>query len=247
MKKEREILPRKISKPSILHQDASITVVNKPASVWAREGVFDDAGVFDTLAPGVEPDDVSFVQVNPLEFEVSGLVLYAANETAASALRDQFKAGRARMTFVCVVQGPLLAESGVLSNGAQPAGEKAADPRSTQWRTIDAFVGFNVIECETSSLAESHVRRDLQHAGMPLAVDDRFGGASELMLSSFKAGYRRSRRRPERALIERPSLHLAKMTIQHPDNGQDVSFDAEPPKDFRAVLNQLDRFGRIPK
>ncbi|MCA9254629.1 MAG: hypothetical protein KDA33_03285 [Phycisphaerales bacterium] len=230
---------RKRLKPIILHQDDLLIVVNKPAGVWPREGVFDDEGVFDMLAPDKDPDEVALTQVNAIECEVSGVAIYAAPEPA-DALRRQFDAGDATLVYNAIVGGPLLNESGQLP----AAGESS---HGTEWRVIDAYVGYTMIECVTSNLSEHQIRRDLQHAGMPLTVDSRYGGAMQLKLSSFKAGYRKSRRRPERPLMERPSVHLASASFRHPADGRELRFEAEPPKDFRALLNQLDRFGRIPK
>lgn len=241
MKHETPASSRKTPKPTILHKDDSLIAVNKPAGVWPREGVFDDPGVYELIAPGVDPDNVTFVQINPLEFEISGIVIYAANNAAAETIRAQFGDGTARFQYSAIVRGPVLNDSGTIA----PDNDSASS--GTIWKVRDAFVAFALLECVTSGLAEHQIRRDLQHAGMPLAVDDRFGGANHLMLSSFKAGYRKSRRRPERPLIERPSLHLASVTLRHPGNDRELTIDAEPPKDFRALLNQLDRFARVPK
>lgn len=235
--------PPKPLKPTIIHQDDALVVVNKPAGIWPREGILDSAGVFDILAPDMDAADVPFTQVNPLEVDLSGAVVYATRPAIAEAITQQFVKREARMVFRAVVGGPLLTDSGAIAPGS--TGSDAAP--ATTWRVLDAFVGFTLIACETSMLSEGQIRKDLQSAGMPLVVDDRHGGASHLMLSSFKAGYRKSRRRPEKPLIERPSAHLAQMMFRHPTDGREMAFDIEPPKDFRALLNQLDRYARVPK
>lgn len=237
---------RKQSKPSVLLQDDILTIVNKPAGIWPREGLFDDPGVFDLLAPDCDPDQVKLEQINPLDVDMSGAVIYANNAEAEAAIREQFERGSATLVYTAIVGGPLLTDAGTIAPDGNAA-TSATAPRSIEWRVIDAFVGFAILECTTSSLVEQQIRKDLQRAGMPLSVDPKFGGATELMLSSFKAGYRKSRRRPERPLIERPSVHLSKISLQHPTDGRPLTFEVEPPKDFRAALHQLDRFGRIPK
>ncbi|MCB9853051.1 MAG: RNA pseudouridine synthase [Phycisphaerales bacterium] len=239
---------RKQPKPVVLLQDDDLTIVNKPAGVWPREGIFDDPGVFDILAPDKEPDEIRFRQINPLDFEVSGAVIYANNADAEAAIREQFDSGEASLVYTAIVGGPLLADAGAIASDGNGTHESSSSShRSTGWRILDAFVGFAVIECTSSSLVEHQIRKDLQRAGMPLAVDARYGGAKELMLSSFKAGYRKSRRRPERPLIERPSVHLSNLSLLHPTDRRELTLDIEPAKDFRALLNQLDRFARIPK
>jgi 23S rRNA-/tRNA-specific pseudouridylate synthase len=132
--------------------------------------------------------------------------------------------------------GPVL---GVLS--ARPA------PPATHWTLRDSFVGFAVLDCQPLPPLPALVRAQLESAGMPLAVDSLYGGGQELLLSSFKAGYRPSQRREERPLIARVSLHAASVSFIHPATRAAVHFEAPLPKDMRATLHQLNRFGRIGK
>jgi len=81
---------------------------------------------------------------------------------------------------------------------------------------------------------------------MPLAVDPAYGGGRELMLSSFKSGYRPSRRRAEKPLLARLSLHVARIAFDHPESGSRLSLSAAPPRDFRAAVQQLAKYGRLP-
>ena len=66
---------------------------------------------------------------------------------------------------------------------------------------------------------------------------------SGLMLSVFKRGYRSKREEDERPLISRLTLHAAKLSLLHPSE-QMISVESPLPKDFRATLNQLRKFGR---
>ena len=247
--------PAKPPKPVILFQDDNIVVVNKPAEFWPREGAFDDPGVFDILPIAQDDAGAPPIQVTPLEYEVSGCVVYAFTDAVADSLRTQFADGRGAMRFDCVVQGPLLTTGGEIRAAVPPTGEAGevvqrpgddADDAVTHWRVLDTFIGFARIECIPRPADSSQVRFHLQHAGMPLAADARHGGAKQLMLSSFKAGYRRSRRHPERPLIQRPSLHAVSVSFDHPVSGAAMTFEAEFPKDYRALVHQLDRFGRLP-
>jgi len=248
--------PTKSPTPAILFQDEHLAVVNKPANVWPREGVFDEPGVWD-LIPESRESESPPVQVTPLEFDVSGCAIYAFRGEAADALRRQFADCRAGVTYDCVVNGPLLSDSGEIEarvpaslDGGAVNDAIRSDPavvNRTTWRLLDTFVAFARIECTPAQPVESQVRFHLQHAGMPLAVDPRFGGANLLMLSSFKAGYRKSRRHVERPLIQRPSLHAKSVAFKHPATGESLSLDADFAKDYKALLHQLERFGRVPR
>jgi len=238
----------KPAKPEVVHADDAIVIVNKPAGIWPREGIFDVPGVFDMF----EGESGELHQIYPLEMEVSGLVLYARSESIAAKLVAAFDSGAARVTYHCIVGISMFTEEGVMQSKIDDRAVRDSglfgncdyDVHETDWKKLDAFVGFALLACTPRQRTPLQVRKHLGDAQMPLAVDPLTGGARELKLSSFKKGYRKSKRRPERALIQRPSLHLQHITFQHPQSGDSVSVEADPPKDFRATLNQLDRYAR---
>jgi 23S rRNA pseudouridine955/2504/2580 synthase/23S rRNA pseudouridine1911/1915/1917 synthase len=61
------------------------------------------------------------------------------------------------------------------------------------------------------------------------------------MLSSIKRDYRPTRGEVERPLIARMTLHAHRLTFSD-ITGERVMLEAEPPKDFRAAVNQLRRW-----
>jgi hypothetical protein len=76
---------------------------------------------------------------------------------------------------------------------------------------------------------------------MPLAVDPLYNPtAPPLKLSAHKRDYRPTRNEEERPLIARLTLHAHKIRF-HDLAGADVEVSAEPPKDFRAAVNQLSK------
>jgi len=238
----------KPAKPEIVHTDDAIVLVNKPAGVWPREGIFDVPGVFDMFEG--EPGDLH--QIYPLEMEVSGLALYARSEAIAEKLVSAFDNGEARVYYHCIVGISMFTEEGVLQSKIDDRAVRDSglfgicdyDAHQTDWKKLDGFVGFALLECSPQQRTPLQVRKHLGDNQMHLAVDPLTGGGRELLLSSFKKGYRKSKRRPERPLIQRPSLNLQRVTFPHPESGDIVNAEAEPPKDFRATLNQLDRYAR---
>ena len=85
----------------------------------------------------------------------------------------------------------------------------------------------------------------LKSIGLPLAIDPLYNPTFNphgLYLSSFKRGYRPAAGREERPLIDRLTLHAERLRFLDLD-GNDIEVVAPLPKDFRAALNQLHRFG----
>lgn len=240
---------------NVIHDDAAVLIVDKPAGVALQT---DDAGRA-ILHDVAEDDDYDLpgetFSVHPMDADASGLVVLARSETMRDQLRGDIESGRHDLVHHAIVQAVMPAESGTIRAGIKVTDEARGRVRIdrsgrsavTLWRTLDTFVNYALLECTPRSIELCQIRAHLQHAGMPLAVDKVYGGAQHLMLSSFKSGYRRSHRHSERPLIARLSLHIAAVTMTHPTSGESLKFESRPPRDFKAAVHQLGRFGRIPK
>src|SRR5205807_2170696 len=92
------------------------------------------------------------------------------------------------------------------------------------------------------------IRVHLRSIGLPLAIDPLYhsippGRPSGIFLSRFKRDYSPTRDEEERPLIDRLTLHAEKLTFVD-RQGQTISVTCPLPKDFRAALNQLRRWGK---
>jgi 23S rRNA pseudouridine1911/1915/1917 synthase len=111
----------------------------------------------------------------------------------------------------------------------------------------ETFRGFALLRVFPKTGKTHQIRVHLKHIGLPLAVDPlynpmRDGAEPGLRLSSFKRDYRPVRGEAERPLIARLTLHAHRLTFLDM-SGATVSLESPVPKDFRAALNQLRRFG----
>ena len=62
-------------------------------------------------------------------------------------------------------------------------------------------------------------------------------------MSEHKRGYRLGKRAEEKPLIARLTLHAEKLRVKWPGE-QELEIRAELPKDFRATMNMLRKYGR---
>jgi len=74
-------------------------------------------------------------------------------------------------------------------------------------------------------------------------VDPVYGGGQSLLLSQFKAGYKRSTRKPESPLLGRLSLHAHLLRFAHPRTGEVIQVEAPLPDDLAQALRQLNKYG----
>ena len=248
---------RKVSrKAEVLHVDEMMIVVAKPPRVSLDLAWDDEPTVIDQLIAANEAgEDEALLPVYMMEPMVSGVAILARGEAAFEQLRASVTSGDISITCDVLIRGRATAREGTIKHGVRlkKSGsgllcidDDAGDAAVTQWTLKDSFVGMAYLECRPSPADPNILRVHLQHAGLPLLVDAAYGGGTELRLSSFKAGYRPSPRHPERPLLERVSLHVAELSMKHPQSGELTPMTAELPKDFRAALHQLERHGRIP-
>ncbi len=237
----------------VLLREASILVLDKPAgtAAWPFSEDADD-GPARGQPVGLRDSDSSWRPIYPLEDEASGLAVLARG-AAADILDAQRETGEFTVRFLALVRvaGPQSAGSidlplavRDLTNPRVRIDPAHGSPARTEWSLLDAYAGFALLDCRPHPLLRHQVRAHLAAAGMPPAVDPLYGGGLELRLSSFKAGYRPGRHGPERPLIARVSIHAAELAFTHPD-GRGLTFSAEPPRDFRAAVHQLGKYGRL--
>lgn len=239
----------KRAEPAILFKDEELVIVDKPAWLPIRPGPEVEVSVLEKLDL---PEET--VAIGAAEDDASGLVVLVRSERSRVNLSDQFADGRMTTAWLAIVRATLPEGSGAVDAPLfvprQPWAKVRVDPERgvaarTEWRLIEAYAGSALIECIPRTACRHQLRAHLMTAGMPLAVDPTYGGAKELMLSSFKAGYRESRRGPERPLIARLSLHSARVALRHPRSGDTMEWTMEPPRDFRAAASQLAKYGRL--
>lgn len=248
----------KRARMEVLHHDDDVVVIAKPPGLWMDVAPGEDSSVAEQLIQaGLLEDGPDPMFAYPIDPPVSGIAVLARTEAAQAAFAGQVADGSIKQTLRVIVRGPVMKDSGTIDfklsgvvaglTGRMKVDAIRGHEAVTTWTVRDHFVGFAVLECQTRPAVPHQVRVHLEAAGIPPAVDPVYSGSTKLMLSSFKAGYRRSHRRPEKPLIERVSMHIASVEFRHPRTGELLRHECEPPKDFRATLHQLERFGRKPR
>lgn len=236
-----------------LHVDDDVLVFNKPAGFPVTVRADGDVTLPRFAGPAFGEIGRLF-SVVPLDDDAGGVILLARTADARDRLLDQLAERTLDACYLVLVRALPMEEAGAIDRpiglsrrGGRPwIDVEAGRPAVTDWRLRDRFVGFALLECHLRTPVPHQLRLHLADAGMPPAVDPVHGLADRLMLSSFKVGYRLSRRRPERPLIDRLSLLAASISFRHPRTGAPMRYEAPLPKDLRAALHQLDRFGRLP-
>ncbi len=231
----------------IVHQDADLLVVNKPAGLVVhpapgnRSGtlvnallhaVGDLSGIGGVLRPGI---------VHRLDRDTSGLMLVAKHDAAHRGLADQLRHRRVRRIYLAACWGHLPADHvtvdapigrhptertrmAILHEGGREA--RTHFRREERWRAAD------LLRAELDTGRTHQIRVHLLHLGHPVVGDRTYAAGRERGFSGPERGSAAelARRTP------RQFLHATELEFTHPRTGQELHFHAPLPADLRPAL-----------
>ncbi|MDX1909926.1 MAG: RluA family pseudouridine synthase [Saprospiraceae bacterium] len=234
----------------LLHEDEHLLVVSKPAGLLT---IPDRFGNKNSLLAALERQYGKVFVVHRLDRETSGILCFARNEAAHRHLSLQMEHHTADKFYFALLDGVLHHDEGEIDKpiGEHPGvpGKMAivhtGKPSLTFYRAIERFQRFTLVEALIKTGRTHQIRVHFQSIGYPLAIDALYGRRSQFFLSEIKGKKYKSGKftEEERPLMERTSLHAARLRITHPANNTVMEFSAELPRDFAAVLSQLRKWG----
>jgi len=243
---EMSVVPEAIPL-EVIYEDADIAVIDKPAGmvmhpapghrtgtlVHALAHRFGDrlAAVAAGSRPGI---------VHRLDRGTSGVVVVALTDRAHQHLAAQFAARTVRKEYLALVYGEPEEDSGTVDVplGRDPKDRKristrARRPRAavTDWRRLESFPGFALIEARPRTGRTHQIRVHLAHMHHGIVGDDYSGrqwkgvpdGRTRSLVRSFG----------------RPALHAHRLEFEHPSTGARVAFEAPLAADFQQLLTTL--------
>lgn len=249
---------------TILGQSDDWVAVMKPSGLATIPGRGEDDSVLEQLArqlriPSQGTIDPRVRVVHRLDKDTSGVLLFATNVATQRHISHQFQNNTVSKEYLALVVGRPRESAGeidaaLVRHPASPqrmaVARHGGRPARTAWRIENAFRDFTLLRVFPRTGKTHQIRVHLQAIGLPLAIDPlyhtpRDGGrpTNALLLSTFKRAYRPAADEPERPLIERLTLHAEKLRFVAPAGGE-VEAVAPLPKDFRATLNMLRKYGR---
>ncbi len=236
---------------AILHEDASLIVLDKPAGLVVHPAPGNQEGTLvnalighcgDTL-PGIGGERRPGI-VHRLDKETSGLMVVAKTEAALAALSADFAARRIERSYLGLCWGMLAPSAGDIEGaiGRDPrdrkrmavtaGGGKAA---LTHYRTLEILHGaVSLVECRLATGRTHQIRVHLSHRGHPLLGDPvylRRAPAIGRLLANIA--------RRAALAFPRQALHAQSLGFTHPATGETMLFTSEPPADFHALLAQI--------
>ena len=193
--------------------------------------------------------------VHRLDKDTSGVLLFAKNAQAQRHVSHQFQNNRVEKEYLALVSGRPTETEGEIDAplARHPASPQrmavvkhGGRPARTLWKVEELFRSYALLRVFPKTGKTHQIRVHLANIGLPLAIDPLYRPGAiapeGVFLSSFKRGYNRAGQ-PEQPLIDRLTLHAEKLRFADRADRQ-VQVDAPLPRDFRAVLNMLRKYGK---
>jgi 23S rRNA pseudouridine1911/1915/1917 synthase len=229
---------------SIVHEDAALLVIDKPAGLVVHPGAGNPRR---TLQNALLAHDSRLALVpragivHRLDKDTSGLLVVARTPEAHAALVAALAAREIERHYLAVC-------AGVMTGGGtvdKPVGRHRtdrtrmvirADGREaiTHVRVVKRFRAHTLVRCRLETGRTHQIRVHLAHIGHPLVGDPVYGGRRRLPAGAGPALVAALN------AFKRQALHAATLALEHPVSGEGMEWEAPLPADMRGLLAVLE-------
>ena len=208
---------------NVLYEDNHLLVVEKPMNMPVQADSSGDLDLLSACKAYVrgkynKPGDVYLGLVHRLDRPVGGVMVFARTSKAAARLGAQFASRTAQKRYVAIVCGKpqedaelhdwLLKDEISLSSFVVPAGTEGAKSAKLNYSLLGRAGDLTLLDIALSTGRSHQIRVQLNHAGFPVAGDQRYNVMA-------KAG-------------EQIKLWAYALTFTHPTRAEPMRFDCLP-------------------
>jgi len=231
---------------SIVHEDAEILVIDKPAGLVVHPAAgnpsgtlvnallhhcSDLSGIGGVARPGI---------VHRLDKDTTGLMVVAKSDRAHQALALAFRRRRVSKTYLAVCFGSPAADEGVVDaaldrhprHRQRMAVVEGGRPARTLYEVAERWDGASLLHCRLVTGRTHQIRVHMAHVGHALVGDPLYAGRQWKAIADPQAAVA-CRRFPRQA------LHAWRLAFDHPLTGDSVSFEASVPDDIQGLIDVL--------
>ena len=221
----------------ILYEDNDIIVVNKPKGMVVHPANGNPDGTLVNAIMSICKDSLSGIggEIRPgivhrLDKNTSGAIIIAKNDKAHINLSEQLKNHEIKKTYIALVRG-IVKENNATIN--MPIGRSKKDRKKmdvdkngkeaiTHFKVLKRYQDCTLLEINIETGRTHQIRVHLSHIGYPIIGDE--------VYSNGKNKWN----------IEGQCLHAKSLDFKHPITEKEMHIEAELPKYFQKILEELD-------
>jgi 23S rRNA pseudouridine1911/1915/1917 synthase len=230
----------------IIHEDADLLVINKPAGLVCHPTKGDERSSLVSRVRLHLGTEGQFHLVNRLDRETSGVVMVAKNDAAARELRKIWEGRRVRKEYGAIVHGSVTAERGTveaplgrdetscvaIKDCVRADGAISRTDFEVERRFKRAGGEFTLLKLLPHTGRKHQIRIHLAHIGHPIVGDKLYGGDEDLYLALVQDRLTEEQR--ERLMLPHHALHARSVSFEW--RGREIKFQAEAEAWFKDFL-----------
>jgi len=212
----------------IVHEDAALLVIDKPAGVAVHGGSGVSFGVIESLR-AARPQAKLLELAHRLDRDTSGLLMVAKKRSALVELHRMLREGEVEKTYLAVAkdrwEGSQKEIRESLHKYVNAQGERRVSVHEdgkaavTQVKVLSTNPDFSFLEVKLLTGRTHQIRVHLAHAGHPVLGDDKYGDF-ELNRALARHG------------VKRLFLHARRLAFKHPIEGKQLTLESPLPEDM---------------
>ncbi|WP_107845756.1 RluA family pseudouridine synthase [Litoreibacter ponti] len=200
----------------ILHEDAELLAVNKPAGLLSVPGK--GAHLADCLIARVQAVFPMALLIHRLDRDTSGVMVFAQTKSAQRHLGLQFEKRQTKKTYVARVAGEVADKEGLISlplvvdwpnRPLQHVDFVTGKEAVTNWRRLRVEDGTTRMRLMPKTGRSHQLRVHMQALGHPILGDPFYSD--------------------DAARYPRMMLHAESLRLRHPQGGRGMQFKAKAP------------------
>ncbi len=225
---------RKLIQSSILHQDESLLVINKPAGIAVHAGTGVKISLIEVLRDIYQDEYLELA--HRIDKGTSGCLLVARNSIALKQLHSEFKARAVHKDYHAIVHGlwpQQLEEISVRLKRSSEAGggrkvfvSRQGQKSLTYFYLLRHFKQHSLVSAQPKTGRTHQIRAHTQFAGYPILGDEKYSSPEQ-------------RKELSKLGILRLCLHANSLEFIHPLSGKSFMVSAAYDEKFNFALNTL--------
>jgi 23S rRNA pseudouridine1911/1915/1917 synthase len=227
----------------IIYEDEHLLVINKPAGLVVHPAAGHADGTLVNAVLNCAPEVENLPRagiVHRLDKDTSGIMVVARSLIAHTSLVDQLQTRTMGREYEAVVVGTLTGGATVDAPiGRHPRERKkmavvsSGKPAVTHYRLLERFAAHTHVRCKLESGRTHQIRVHMAHVKHPLVGDPAYGGRLRLPKGTTEE------LREVLAAFNRQALHAQRLTLNHPETGETLSWEVPLPNDMNALILAL--------
>lgn len=214
------------SRIRILFEDADLLVIEKAPGILTVESSRGRGKNVESLLNdylGARPGEIRIHHVHRLDYDSSGVLVFAKNTFIRDRLKELFAAHTIDRRYVAIVHGKLRKPSGTFhsflledENRRVQTVSSASEGKEaiTHYQTLASGKLYSMLELTLETGRRNQIRVQLADAGHPILGDTMYG-------------------KEKSDALGRLALHAKTLGFIHPRSKKRVLFTAEEPQEFR--------------